>query len=843
MSDSDNEDDTSPMDIVKHDNAEQEQREILLDPLSAIGWFDKFLLGIAGNETSVNRLKEHFPVLVETMLNRWTSTCWRDMTSIHSVIAEVLTHVGDADQFWYEDLHPLEAINSIREQSQAMSHHDADASMVLRLFLPRLGRTTPTARVTPIAITDASMPENWSHVIAGSMILNLILVDSHGNHTGDHENLYAWFRGMVYYTDSRTMFKICHELIRAFNNSDQPEAATDFIGPIIVELPDSFSKVVLSHDDLKVETLEAIDSVAQAKLIRINEEFPEPEQAASVGFDELLSKESLYDYQKEVVKWMYARENGIDQGSNNYTFKGGMVACLPGMGKTRMALTLATLGGGMTLVLVPLGVISEWANEIHKAFNGRIKYKIWHHSESTRREMEYGIINMLTWRRQGVGIVITTPHTFVKGADSYRRLSEEDQTFAFDRMILDESHIWANAGAGTYVKLKEVLARIPYKWCLTGTPYKNRIKDLINQLVLAGGDLDMLQMQHKEELKTHMKMLVYGPDTITLVSHTERELRVDMDAVDLELYQYIFDTVKKETTRKYSSIKLDGGYMIYMRMAAISMNLIPDIVLDKLDAERIAEFQKKSSAWSAFASALVRTGQSAFGLDPLTYIKSDKYISAKMRSALDLIIERIDAGKKVIVFSFFVDALDLLKKLLHDKAGRGGVMEVYTGKTTPAERKQIRHRFGSKDGTTKVMGITYLAGGQGLNLQVADCIIELDPCLTYAQQVQAEARVVRVGQSKIVEIIRLLTGKTFEINVSTYVKQKRIAWEKFISTGDATTLGDQDVDDQDEEANERARNDSDALVETTGHVSEVLSKIIFDEPDNQEKTLGFWVDG
>ena len=115
--------------------------------------------------------------------------------------------------------------------------------------------------------------------------------------------------------------------------------------------------------------------------------------------------------------------------------------------------------------------------------------------------------------------------------------------------------------------------------------------------------------------------------------------------------------------------------------------------------------------------------------------------SSKLDAAMEIIEDLTANGEKVVVFSQFSRAIDLLVKRL-EKAG------IYTGKyvgaTGETARKRIVQEFA--DGDLMVFAGTISAGGTGLNLQSASTLIFLDRAWKPGDNLQAEDRIHRMGQ-------------------------------------------------------------------------------------------------
>eukprot|EP00911_Craspedida_sp_UC1_P002422 UC1_evm1s1807 len=143
-------------------------------------------------------------------------------------------------------------------------------------------------------------------------------------------------------------------------------------------------------------------------------------------------------------------------------------------------------------------------------------------------------------------------------------------------------------------------------------------------------------------------------------------------------------------------------------------------------------------------------------------------VSGKSQKLLELLAERRKQGKKVLVFSQFTMVLDLLGQLLADE---GHKMLRLDGSTTVAERQGLMDEFTS-DKSIGVFLLSTRAGGLGINLLAAECVIIHDIDFNPWNDKQAEDRCHRVGQTKPVEIVRLITRNSVEELMDKRAQQK-----------------------------------------------------------------------
>jgi len=92
--------------------------------------------------------------------------------------------------------------------------------------------------------------------------------------------------------------------------------------------------------------------------------------------------------------------------------------------------------------------------------------------------------------------------------------------------------------------------------------------------------------------------------------------------------------------------------------------------------------------------------------------------------------------------------------------------------------------------------ISLKAGGTGLNLTGADTVIHLDPWWNPAVEDQATDRAHRIGQTRPVTVVRLVTSGTIEQSVVSLHAEKRELAEGLLAGGElAGTLSIQQLAD------------------------------------------------
>ncbi len=153
---------------------------------------------------------------------------------------------------------------------------------------------------------------------------------------------------------------------------------------------------------------------------------------------------------------------------------------------------------------------------------------------------------------------------------------------------------------------------------------------------------------------------------------------------------------------------------------------------------------------------------------PKLYDAQSTVSSSKMRRLLELLEELRAEGHRALVFSQFTSHLALVREAL-DAAG---FESLYLDGATPAgKRAKLVEAF--QHGEGEAFLISLKAGGTGINLTGADYVIHLDPWWNPAVEDQASDRAHRIGQTKPVTVIRLITRGTIEEQILAMHGDKR----------------------------------------------------------------------
>jgi SNF2 family DNA or RNA helicase len=162
--------------------------------------------------------------------------------------------------------------------------------------------------------------------------------------------------------------------------------------------------------------------------------------------------------------------------------------------------------------------------------------------------------------------------------------------------------------------------------------------------------------------------------------------------------------------------------------------------------------------------------------------------STKLDAMMDLVADVVSEGHRTLVFSQFTRFLTSARQRLDD----AGIEYCYLDGTT-RKRGEVIDRF--RNGDAPVFLISLKAGGFGLNLTEADYCILLDPWWNPATEAQAVDRIHRIGQTRKVNVYRLVSKDTIEDKVMALKATKAALFASVMDDGafESATLSANDI--------------------------------------------------
>lgn len=439
-------------------------------------------------------------------------------------------------------------------------------------------------------------------------------------------------------------------------------------------------------------------------------------------------KSDLRSYQELGVKWLwFLYLYGLS----------GMLCDEMGLGKTHQAMGLIAAVHNLhkeenkkILVVCPTSVIYHW-QELLKNFLPNLRVLIF-----------YGISRKLAHFATEADLLLT----------SYGTLRSEKQALseiAFEVAIFDELQIAKNAQSQTHKALKKIKAQM--RLGLTGTPIENRLLELkaLFDLIIPG--YFPLEAQFKEffvnpieknqdsERKAFLSRLIKpfilrrkkSEVLLELPDKIEEIAYCDLSEEQSALYKNTFLLHKEALIKDLQNPDKPTPYLHVFSLLS-SLKQICDHPC--LITKRYDDFQKhKSGKWDLF---------------------------------IELLHEVRDSGQKLVVFSQYLDMLDMIETYLKEhNIGYAGI------RGSTRNRKAQLDTF-RDDPHCEVFLASLQAVGVGVDLVSASVVIHYDRWWNPAKENQATDRVHRIGQNRGVQVFKLVTKGTIEEHIHNLIEKK-----------------------------------------------------------------------
>ncbi|WP_167160442.1 DEAD/DEAH box helicase [Streptomyces sp. MBT27] len=181
---------------------------------------------------------------------------------------------------------------------------------------------------------------------------------------------------------------------------------------------------------------------------------------------------------------------------------------------------------------------------------------------------------------------------------------------------------------------------------------------------------------------------------------------------------------------------------------------------------------------------------------PAQYLKEESPTISGRSGKLELLDELLDTilaeDGSVLVFTQYVQMARIVEQHL---AARGVPTQFLHGGTPVARREQMVQRF--QDGQVPVFLLSLKAAGTGLNLTRAGHVIHYDRWWNPAVEAQATDRAYRIGQTRPVQVHRLIAEGTIEDRITEMLAHKRELADAVLGSGESalTELSDAELTD------------------------------------------------
>ncbi|XP_021544272.1 chromodomain-helicase-DNA-binding protein 7 isoform X1 [Neomonachus schauinslandi] len=511
----------------------------------------------------------------------------------------------------------------------------------------------------------------------------------------------------------------------------------------------------LPYEDSTWELKQDIDQAKIEEFEKLMSREPETERVERPPADDWKKSESsreyknnnkLREYQLEGVNWLLF---------NWYNMRNCILADEMGLGKTIQSITFLYeiyLKGihGPFLVIAPLSTIPNWEREFRTWTE--LNVVVYHGSQASRRTIQ--LYEM--YFKDPQGRVIKGSYKFHAIITTFEMIltdCPELRNIPWRCVVIDEAHRLKNRNCKLLEGLK--MMDLEHKVLLTGTPLQNTVEELFSLLhflepsrfpsettfMQEFGDLKTEEQVQKLQaiLKPMMLRRLKEDVEKNLAPKEETIIEVELTNIQKKYYRAILE-------KNFTFLSKGGGQANVPNLLNTMMELRKccnhPYLINGAEEKILEEFKETHNADSP-----------------------DFQLQAMIQAAgklvlIDKLLPKLKAGgHRVLIFSQMVRCLDILEDYLIQ---RRYPYERIDGRVRGNLRQAAIDRFSKPDSDRFVFLLCTRAGGLGINLTAADTCIIFDSDWNPQNDLQAQARCHRIGQSKSVKIYRLITRNSYE---------------------------------------------------------------------------------
>ncbi|HOA28827.1 MAG TPA: DEAD/DEAH box helicase, partial [Candidatus Cloacimonadota bacterium] len=416
----------------------------------------------------------------------------------------------------------------------------------------------------------------------------------------------------------------------------------------------------------------------------------------------------------------------------------GILADEMGLGKTIQALTLILSAPPETtsMVICPKTLLYNWAAEIEK-FHTNIPFAIVEGSKAER---------IMLLQSANIRLFIISYSMVLSDLNTLKEMD-------FQWIVLDEAQNIKNVSAQRTSAIKKLKSR--HRLALSGTPIENRITELWSIM-------DFLNPGYLGNLKRFK--------TNFLSSEDEHQAQQGLHRA---VSPFLLRRVKKEVLMELPDKQ---EQVSWCKMSLLQEKLYLQII-DTVQKKLLPD-NPEQMTYVHILAALTKLRQVCNHPHLANSdILPDLEISAKLEMLVELVQDAIAGGHKVLVFSQFVQMLSIMKRTFNALDIPYSYLDGHT-----KDRQTPINDFETND-NIRLFLISLKTGGTGLNLTAADTVILYDPWWNPMVENQAIDRTHRMGQTRKVQVFRLITKNTVEEKILSLQKSKIELFNEVIEGG------------------------------------------------------------
>lgn len=456
-----------------------------------------------------------------------------------------------------------------------------------------------------------------------------------------------------------------------------------------------------------------------------------------------------------------------------------------------------------TLVVCPTGLVTQWSVEMQEKFHEKFQVIL---------PSDYDTIRRLTGSDDVYGQYdqVISPMDSIKPLAKHAGWTEErveqynqERIYSiinsgWDLIIIDEAHrVAGSSGEVARYKLGYLLSQAsPYLLLLTATPHNGKTEPFLRLVRLLDEDAfpnaksvvkeqvaPFLIRTEKREAIDNNGNLLFKNRVTHLVELTWDERHTYQRQLYEMVTSYVSKTYNKALRNRKKNMCLIFLLIIMQRMvtsstAAIRQSLERRLEILKnqntkigtLTEEDLAELDIEDDVEDALQAMSLDMEEEISELENIIAVAKQAEFQhpdvkiETLENTIDALLNA-DRNQKIIIFTEFVATQEYLQRLL---TTMGYSVTILNGRMSIEERNEALLEF--RDNTN--IFISTDAGGEGLNLQFSNVIINYDLPWNPMKIEQRCGRVDRIGQTRDVQIFNFIVTETIENRVREVLEEK-----------------------------------------------------------------------
>ena len=456
-----------------------------------------------------------------------------------------------------------------------------------------------------------------------------------------------------------------------------------------------------------------------------------------------------------------------------------------------------------TLVVCPTGLVTQWATEMQEKFHERFQVIL---------PSDYDTIKRLTDSNDVYGQYdqVISPMDSIKPIEKHAGWTEErveqyneERIYSiinsgWDLIIIDEAHrVAGSTGEVARYKLGLLLSQAsPYLLMLSATPHNGKSEPFLRLIRLLDENAFpnarsvvraqvapyLIRTEKREAIDNNGNRLFKNR-----ITHLELLAWDDRHTMQRKLYEmvsaYVAKTYDKAARNRKKNMCLIFLLVIMQRMSTSSTAAIRESLEKRLrvlqsqnthqgtlSEEDLDELNLEDGVQDALEALSLDTQEEINEVEQMIAVAKQaqfQYPDVKIEKLTDIVDELLseNGDQKIIIFTEFVATQRYLQELLRN---RGYTVTILNGQMGMEERDTALREFRTQSN----LFISTDAGGEGLNLQFANVIINYDLPWNPMKIEQRCGRVDRIGQTKDVHIYNFIVGGTVENRVREVLEEK-----------------------------------------------------------------------